>query len=341
MSHRTTVIADHHKSVFVCQVLDLETGEVRNATLKSTREALEPFFEALPGPTQVFVEACRSWEWVADLCEDLGIDFHLVNPRYMPEIARSTKKSDRADVEAMVRRFQTTGLPEARVASRAEREFRGLTRELTCLRKMRRVTLQRLHALVDAHGMPANKKLFASEEWRQAKRALLPARTRMNLDLLLARFDLVCEQVATLEKEIGSASQHIEDIRILQTIPGVGPVIAATIHAEIPDVTLFESGRALASFAGIVPSVRSSGGKTRIGRITKRGPSALRWALTQAVHASQTANQPSAAYLMHARKKRKGKAPKVALCAAANKLVRTIYAMLKNRSEYRHGTTLA
>jgi transposase len=189
--------------------------------------------------------------------------------------------------------------------------------------------------------MPASKKLFASEEWRQANRALLPARTRLNLDLLLARFDLVCEQIDVLEKEIQLAGKQIEDIRILQTIPGVGPVIAATIHAEIPDVTLFDSGRALACFAGIVPSVRSSGGKTRIGRITKRGPSALRWALTQAVHASQSAKEPSSAYELHRRKKKKGKAPKVALCAAANKLARTIFAMLKNRTEYRHGGAAA
>ena len=89
MTHRMTVIADHHKSVFVCQVLDHATGEVQQATLQSRREELRPFLAALEGPVRVFVEACRSWEWVCDLCTELEIEFHLIDPRQMPEIGKS------------------------------------------------------------------------------------------------------------------------------------------------------------------------------------------------------------------------------------------------------------
>ena len=158
MTHRTTVIADHHKHIFVCQVLDHETGEVSTATLDARRDVLRPFLDALPGPARLFVEACRSWEWVCDLCEDLGIEFHLIDPRRMPEIAKSNKKSDRADVEAMVRRLMVCGkLPESRVASRSERELRGLTRELSSLRRLNKVLLNQIHAAVDAHGVGSGK----------------------------------------------------------------------------------------------------------------------------------------------------------------------------------------
>ena len=78
--HRTIVVADHHKSVFVCQALDRETGEVQRRSLDSRREVLEPFLRELPGPTLVFVEASRAWEWVSDLCEDLGLEMRLVDP---------------------------------------------------------------------------------------------------------------------------------------------------------------------------------------------------------------------------------------------------------------------
>ena len=105
-NHRTIVVADHHKSVFVCQVLDRETGEVSRKTLSSRRTELEPFLQELAGPVLVYVEACRAWEWVSDLCEELDVELRLVNPSKMPEIWRSTKKTDRADVEVMVQRLQ-------------------------------------------------------------------------------------------------------------------------------------------------------------------------------------------------------------------------------------------
>ena len=67
-SHRTIVVADHHKSVFVCQVLDRETGEVQRRTLPSLRSELGPFFAGLEGPLLIFVEACRSWECSTTRC---------------------------------------------------------------------------------------------------------------------------------------------------------------------------------------------------------------------------------------------------------------------------------
>lgn len=108
MSHRTIVIADHHKSVFVCQILDRKTGEARRSTLQSRRDELRPFLASLPGPVLVFVEACRSWEWVSDLCDDLGVEFRLINPRHMPEIANSVTAPRRARVPPTARTSESS-----------------------------------------------------------------------------------------------------------------------------------------------------------------------------------------------------------------------------------------
>ncbi|MEM8713716.1 MAG: IS110 family transposase [Planctomycetota bacterium] len=335
MNHRTTIIADHHKSVFVCQVLDRETGEATRATLKSRRDELRSFLESLPRPAQVFIEACRSWEWVSDLCEDVGIDFHLVDPKQMPEIARSTKKTDRNDVDAMVKRFLSVGLPKARAASREERDLRALTREQVALRREDRVLVQKIHALIDSQAMPATKKDFAKGEWRDEIRAALSSALRLSLDLLLARWDLVRGQRDRIQEEIGRLSSKLPAVARLQTISGIGPILSATIVAEVPDATVFSSSRQFAAFTGLVPRVRSSAGTAKIGRITKSGPSALRWALTQAIFASQTAKEPTAAYLLYRRKRRRGKPAKVALCAGAHQLARTVWSMLVNETEYR------
>ncbi|MCB9889325.1 MAG: hypothetical protein H6836_07080 [Planctomycetes bacterium] len=136
--YRTVVIADHHKSVFVCRTVDTQTGETELRTLNATREELQALFTELPRPAVLFVEACRSWEWVSDLCEDQVMDMRLVDAAKMPEIWRSNKKTDRQDVEAMLERWLVTGqLPESHCATEAQRELWGLDASLEEIRKHR------------------------------------------------------------------------------------------------------------------------------------------------------------------------------------------------------------
>ena len=335
-THRTTVLADHHKSVFVCQVLDHETGEVKKATLESRRDVLRPFLDDLPDSKQVFIEACRSWEWVSDVCEDVGVEFHLIDPRQMPEIAHSTKKSDQVDVEAMVRRFMVEGgLPSSYNATRPERELRAITREMSALRSDRRVVLQKIHAAIDAQGAPAKKTEFVKEEWRSEMQQGLSETTWFVLNSLLQRLDFIDAQRNLFDKKVKELTAKNELFHRLQAIPGIGPVIAATILAEAPHAKAFKTARQFAAYAGVVPSVRSSAGKARHGRITKSGPRDLRWALCQAVIVGQRSKEPSEAVKMYRRKKAKGKPWKVSLCAGANKLARIVWAILARDEEYR------
>ena len=157
--YRTVVIADHHKTVFVCRIVDTLTGDTEMRSLVATRDELHELFAGLPGPAILFVEACRSWEWVSDLCEDRGVDMRLVDASKMPEIWRSNKKTDRQDVEAMLDRWLLTGkLPESYRATRSQRELRGLTRRLEEIRTMvaARITSRTLGERVAGHrGMMA------------------------------------------------------------------------------------------------------------------------------------------------------------------------------------------
>lgn len=337
-NHRTIVIADHHKSVFVCQVLDRETGEVQRRTLESRREALEPFLEGLAGPVQVFVEACRSWEWVSDLCEDLSIDLDLVDPSRMPEIAKSTKKSDERDVEAMVQRLLVTGeLPLSFRANREQRELRGLTRQLSSLRNDKRQILNRIHAVIDSHGLPTTKASFVKEEWRAEVEARLSRDAWLVLESLLSQYDLLRSWMEILELRVKELVEGREDYRRLQAIPGVGPVIGGTILAEAAGIDRFDSAKKFAAFTGLVPRVRSSGGKgkdkTKIGRITRCGPPDLRWALGQAAMVGLRAKQQTAISGMYRRKK-KGKHGRLAICASAHKLARVVYVLLTREEDF-------
>ena len=228
--HRTIVVADHHKSVFVCQVLDRVTGEVTRRTLASSRLALQPFLAGLEGPVLVYVEACRAWEWVSDLCEELDLEFRLVDPRRMPEIARSTKKTDQADVEAMVNRLQVEGdLPQSYRTTRLERERRALSRRLADVRKWRRQVVIKIHAVIDSHGLPSKKVQFTKAEWREQMEEALSEDGWLDLEVLLLQYDQLIALSDLLGQRIAALFERDEGYQRLQAIPGVGPVIAATI----------------------------------------------------------------------------------------------------------------
>lgn len=340
--HRTIVVADHHKSVFVCQVLDRETGEVTRLTLSSLRSELQPFLAGLEGPVLIYVEACRAWEWVSDLCEELDHDFRLVDPRKMPEIARSTKKTDERDVEAMVQRLQIQGdLPQSHRTTRVERERRALSRRLADIRKWRRQVLVKIHAVIDSQGLPARKAQFKKPEWREAMEAALSADSWLDLEVLLLQYDQQLALGELLEQRIAECFADHDGYQRLQVIPGIGPAIAATIVAESNGIERFRSARQFAAFCGLVPRVRSSAGKAKHGHITRSGPRDLRWALGMAVMVGQFNKESSPQSRMYQRKKRKGKPAWVALCAAANKLARIVYVILARGEDYRGGSVAA
>jgi len=218
------------------------------------------------------VEACRAWEWVSDLCEDLEIDIQLVNAAQMPEITRSSKKTDKHDVEVMVDRLLITGdLPRAYWATRDERELRGLTRRLSSLRKDRRRLLHRIHAFIDARGLSAKKALFVKADWRKKMESCLALNAWLVLCSLLSQYDVVCDFMARIEARLKELLSEREDYKRLQTIVGVGPVISATILAESAGIDRFSSVRKYAAYTGLVPQVRASGGKVRPGKITREG----------------------------------------------------------------------
>jgi transposase len=246
----------------------------------------------------------------------------------MPEIWRSTKKTDRLDVEAMVRRLQIVGgLPEAYRPTREQRDRRGLVRCLGELRQTRRRLVNQVHAVIDAHGLPARKSCFTKTEWREAMKEELSELAWLGLEVLLSSYDQNLELTKRLERRLEEELRGSDDYQRLKEIPGFGPVIAATVLAESAGIGRFKKARQYAAFTGLVPRVRSSAGKARIGKITRSGPPLLRWALGQAVMTSRRAKQQTEVSRMYYRKRKK-KPSGVAICAAAHKLARIVYVIL-------------
>lgn len=186
--------------------------------------------------------------------------------------------------DAMLRRLLSVGsLPESYRPSRPERDLRELTRNRIDLQKQRRQTLNRLHALCDGQGLSVHRRQFANTEWRSHMIKEIGPQLGLVLELWLDHLAYLEAAVERLSERIVEATRDRKDVQAIQTIPGVGPILSATIVAELGTVNRFRDSRHLASFTGLVPRVRSSAGKARLGRITRSGPPALRWALTQAI----------------------------------------------------------
>jgi transposase len=332
--YRSLVVVDHHKKVLVYEVVDLETGEVTSGKIGGDRLLVRRWLEGLTEPGLLYVEACRSWEWLSDLCDELGIECRLVDPCKMPEITKSTRKTDRHDVDAMLKRLLSVGsLPESYRPSRPERELRELTRNRMDLQKQRRETLNRLHALCDSQGLPTHRRQFADAEWRSHMIEEIGPQFGLVLELWLDHLAHVEGAVERVNQRIVALTQDRKDVQAIQAIPGVGPILGATVVAELGTVDRFQDSRHLASFTGLVPRVRSSAGKAQLGRITKSGPPALRWALTQAIITGlRTQGNPFARF--YRKKRRRGERAMRAVCAAAHKLARVIFVVLSQQVAY-------
>jgi len=143
------------------------------------------------------------------------------------------------------------------------------------------------------------------------------------------------EHLTELLKEIGALAKSFEEYRLIQSVPGIGDKIAATIISEIGDINQFGNPKKLVAYAGLDPSVFESGKfKASINRITKRGSSRLRQTLYTAVQCGLTKGRNKKIIAFYERKRNKGKPHKLALIACANKLVHWLYALLKRQEVF-------
>lgn len=326
------IAIDTSKSVFTLHGVDA-AGEVRLRREVSRGRLLE-FFAKLP-PTEVALEACgSSHHWGREL-QRLGHQVRLIPPQYVkPFVKRG--KNDRNDAAAISEAAARPGLRAVPVKS-AETQAALLvlrTRELLVDQRTQAVNALRGHAA--EFGVVAAKGIAQVEPLLEAIAAAgLPAPAPAMLALLGERIRELGEQIAKLDAQLKEMHQAIPTSQRLATIPGVGPLTAVTLALTI-DPSYYASGRHLAASIGLTPMEHSTGGKQRMGGISKAGDERLRRLLVAGAMAVIRYAKPGAksasAWLLGllARKPRK-----VAAVALANKMARIAWAMMSRGEVYR------
>lgn len=331
----TTVGLDLAKHVFQVHGVDAAGRVVFNKAVK--RDKLLAFFAALP-PCLVGLEACGSaHHWTRELIK-LGHDARMMPPIYVKPYVRR-QKNDAADAAAIC---EAVARPSMRFVSP-----RSVENQAALMRHKAREMLvaQRTQLLNSVRGHLGEIGVIAPQGPRAARElaGLIEACDEsLPLDVCAALTELVVqlrrldEAIDRLDKTIAKSAQADVTARRLMTIPGVGPITASAIVAAVPDVSGFSGPREFAAFLGLTPRQRSSGGKERLGRISKMGNRYLRKLLVVGAHAVLFHRKAHDDALRMWAKKLIDKKPfKLVAVALANKLARVVFAILKAETSYR------
>jgi len=340
-----TIGLDLAKNVFQVHGVDADGAVTVRKTLR--RAQVLPFFEKLPS-CLVGIEACgTSHHWARELMS-LGHEVRLMPPAYVKAYVKRGK-NDAVDAEAICEavtrptmRFVAFKSREQQAALSLHRVRRLLIGQRTQLVNMMRSQLAEFGIAIPA-GLERALQMARQIIDGEVENAL-PAQAAEVVALLARQALEIHARLRELDLRLAALQRSDEVARRLATIPGIGPVGATALAASVTDPHQFRSGRQFAAWLGLTPRQKSSGGKERLGRITKMGDKYLRQLLVigatslirRAKHRPETVDPRLVALLAR-------KPARVASVAMANKMARIAWAVMTRGQVYQahHAPMLA
>jgi transposase len=338
----TTIGLDIAKSVFQVHGIDAEGNVIIRRQLK--RRYVLPFFQKLPS-CLVGIEACASSHYWSRELQALGHTVRLMPPAYVkPYVKR--QKNDAADAEAICEavtratmRFVATKTPEQQSGLMLHRTRHLLIRQQTAVINAIRAHLAEF-GIVAPVGRNGVEQLLGVVADPSDKR--VPEVARACIAALGAQLRMLKAQILEFDRMIIAWHRSNPTSKRLDDIPGVGPALATALVASVADPRAFRSGRDFSAWIGLVPKQHSSGGKDRLGTISKQGDRYLRGlfvagalAVIRYAKLHGTQHRPWLTALLMRRP------TKVAAIALANKIARMAWAMMARGERYKEPVALA
>ena len=323
---------DLAKLVFQVHGVDVHGKVVMTKRLR--RDAVLAFFANLP-VCVVGMEACAgSYFWAREIAR-LGHTVRLMAPQYVkPNVKRH--KNDRADAEAICEAVQRPSMRFVAVKTEEQQSTLAIhrVRETLVAQKTQLINALRAHlaefGIIAPQGAGKVPQLTAVVADLEDTR--VPALARSILQSLVDQLRDTERRVEELDARLAEQAQADEVCQRLMTVPGIGPITATALTAMVGDATVFESGRHLAAWLGLVPRQNSSGGKERLGGISKAGDSYLRRMLVNGARTVMRWQGKTSPWLAGLLKRRP---VNVAVVALASKLARIAWTVMPRGEDYR------
>ena len=335
MQEVTTIGLDIAKQIFHAHGADASGAPMFSRRI--TRQKLVQFFASQPRCT-VALEACAgAHHWGRELMK-LGHEVRLIPPAYVKPFVKR-QKNDAADAEAICEAAQRPTMRFVPVKSEEQQASAAVFRARDLLVRQRTQLLNALRGLLAEHGWVAPKGLFHAGAMMariEDPSCELPQSARDVFLVMIASIKDLDERIRLLDREITKRAREDETARRLMTIPGIGPITATALVALAPAPESFRKGRDFAAWVGLTPLQRSTGGKSKLGSITRMGERTLRRLLilgsAAVVLQASRRGAPRGSWLeqMMTRKPRM-----LVTVALANKTARIVWAVLASGEVYR------
>jgi len=330
----TMIGLDTAKSVFQVHAVDAAGQVVTRRKLR--RNELTTFFEKQAACT-VVMEACGAAHHWARVLTGLGHDVKLIAPEAVRPFVKKGKKNDAADAAAICEAASRPGVRFVPVKSLEQQGVLALHSARSLLVKQQTMLANAIRGLAAEFGLTVGLgmgklgELMALVEADEA----VPDRARQALGMLFDQCRALDGRIKAFEAEIVAHARGDDTARRLATIPGIGPITASLIAATVADIGVFQSARHFAAWLGLVPRQHSTGGKTRLGRITKAGSREIRRLLvlgaTSMVYRAPGWNSAAGVWTRGVLERRPVRLVTVAL---ANKMARIAWAVMTRKEVY-------
>ena len=322
---------DFHPSWQQVSWLDTETGETGEHKLVHAAGEAKQFYQQLARPALIGMEATGNSQWFVELVEDMGHEIWIGDAAQIRASYVRKQKTDQRDAAHILKLVVEGRFPRLWTPDRESRDLRQLVLHRHKLVEIRSRVKNELQHLSMNKGMQRKAKLWSQAGQKMLRELPLKPWAACRREDLLGLLAMLDEQVGTLDRAVQQAANEHAQTKLLMTQPGVGPNTALAFVLTLGDVSRFQRGKQVASYLGLIPREESSGGRQKLGAITKQGNRLVRSLLVEAAQVAVRCDpHMRREYLHRCHQKPKG----VAKVAAARKLAVRLYWMLRTQTSY-------
>jgi transposase len=322
---------DFHPSWEQVSWLNSETGETGEQKLVHAAGEAKTFYQQLSAPALIGMEATGNSQWFIELVQDLGHEIWIGDAAQIRASYVRKQKTDKRDAAHILKLVVEGRFPRLWAPDREQRDLRQLVLHRHKLVEIRSRVKNELQHLCLNKGMQKKRRLWSQVGQKSLRELPLKPWAACRREDLLGLLVMLEEQIGKLDGAVQQAAEESPPAKLLMTQPGVGPNTALAFVLTIGDASRFQRGKQLASYLGLIPREESSGGRQKLGAITKQGNRLVRSLLVEAAQiAVRYDPQFRREYLHRCHQKPKA----VAKVAAARKLAVRLYWMLRTNVAY-------